>query len=64
MVVGDLVKQTQQNLEQVGMNYGIGVLVEISETVAGYPLAFVWWPKLTNGKSMRIQLSKLEVLLE
>ena len=56
--------KTQQNLEQVGMNYGIGVLVEISETVAGHPLAFVRWPKLTNGKSMRIQLSKLEALLE
>ncbi len=64
MVIGDLVKQTQQNLEQVGMDYGIGVLIDICENVAGAPLAFVWWPKLTNGKSMRIQLSKLEALLE
>ena len=62
MIVGDLVKQTQENLDQVGMNYGIGVVMEINNSSAGIPLAIVWWPKLIPQRSMRIRASKIEVL--
>ena len=64
MIVGDLVKQTQENLDQVGMNYGIGVVMEINNSSAGIPLAIVWWPKLIPQRSMRIRASKIEVLRE
>ena len=64
MIIGDLVKQTQENLNQVGMNYGIGVVMEISNNSSGTPLAIVWWPKLIPQRSMRIRVSKLEVLRE
>ena len=64
MIIGDLVKQTQENLDQVGMNYGIGVVMEISNNSSGTPLAIVWCPKLLPQRSMRIRVSKLEVLRE
>ena len=35
MIMSDLVKQTQENLDQVGMNYGIGVVMEISNNSSG-----------------------------
>jgi len=64
MIVGDLVKQTQENLDQVGVNYGIGVVIKINSSSAGIPLAIVWWPKLIPQRSMRIRASKIEVLRE
>lgn len=64
MIIGDLVKQTQENLNQVGMNYGIGVVMEISNNSSGAALAIVWWPKLIPQRSMKIRASKLEVLRE
>ena len=64
MIVGDLVKQTRENLDEVGMNYGIGVVMELCDTSAGISLAIVWWPKLIPQRSMRIRASKIEVLRE
>lgn len=62
MVIGDLVKQTQENLDDVGMNYGIGVLVELDKTSFGSLLATVWWPSILPQRNMRIRASKIEVL--
>ncbi len=62
MVIGDLVKQTQENLDDVGMNYGIGVLVELDITSFGSLLATVWWPNILPQRNMRIRASKIEVL--
>ena len=62
MVIGDLVKQTQENLDNVGMNYGIGVLVELDITSFGSLLATVWWPNILPQRNMRIRASKIEVL--
>ena len=62
MIIGDLVKQTRDNLNQVGMDYGIGVVMELDVTSFGSEMAVVWWPNLIPRRYMRIRASKIEVV--
>jgi len=62
MIIGDLVKQTQDNLNQVGMDYGIGVVMELDVTSFGSTMAVVWWPNLIPKRYMTIRTSKIEVV--